>query len=82
MATLNISLPEQMKAWVEIQATGGRYASASDYVRDLVRKDQERAVAIREIQILVDESLASGDAQAFDIDVFLADKRPGNRAKG
>jgi antitoxin ParD1/3/4 len=80
MATLNISLPDQMKTWVETQATGGRYASASDYVRDLVRKDQERAAAIAEIQALVDEGLASGEARPFDMEAFLARKRQTHRA--
>lgn len=40
MATMNISLPDPMKAWVEAQTQSGRYANASDYVRDLIRKDQ------------------------------------------
>jgi len=39
MATMNISLPEQMKVWVEECVQSGRYANASDYVRDLIRKD-------------------------------------------
>jgi antitoxin ParD1/3/4 len=41
MATMNISLPDQMKTWVETQAKTGRYGNASDYVRDLIRRDQE-----------------------------------------
>ncbi|MEM6440662.1 MAG: type II toxin-antitoxin system ParD family antitoxin [Pseudomonadota bacterium] len=44
MATMNVSLPDQMKEWVEAQARGGRYANASDYVRDLIRRDQEAAM--------------------------------------
>ena len=42
MATMNISLPDQMKEWVEAQSGSGRYSNASDYVRDLIRRDQER----------------------------------------
>ena len=42
MASMNIALPDQMKAWIEEQIAAGRYVSASDYVRDLVRRDQER----------------------------------------
>lgn len=42
MATMNISLPAQMKAWVESRSADGRYANASDYVRDLIRRDQVR----------------------------------------
>jgi len=43
MATMNISLPDQMKEWVEAQSESGRYSNASDYVRDLIRRDQERS---------------------------------------
>ncbi|MCZ4429780.1 type II toxin-antitoxin system ParD family antitoxin [Agrobacterium sp. SOY23] len=42
MATMNISLPGPMKEWVEAQSKTGRYSNASDYVRDLIRRDQER----------------------------------------
>jgi antitoxin ParD1/3/4 len=80
MATLNISMPDQMKAWVESKATGGSYASASDYVRDLVRKDQERTKAIAELNTLIEEGLASGVAEDFNMETFLAEKRRGSRA--
>ena len=49
-----------MKDWVEAQAGTGRYANASDYVRDLIRRDQDRLAKIAELQRLVDEGLASG----------------------
>lgn len=60
MATMNISLPDPMKDWVETQAQGGRYSNTSDYVRDLIRKDQDRTSKIANMQRLVDEGLASG----------------------
>ena len=60
MATMNVSLPDPMKDWVEAQARSGRYSNASDYVRDLIRKDQERREKIVAIQQLVDDGLASG----------------------
>ena len=60
MATMNVSLPDQMKAWVETQADSGRYGNVSDYVRDLIRRDQERQEKIAEFQRLVDEGRASG----------------------
>lgn len=41
MATMNVSLPDPMKEWVEVQIEGGHYSNASDYVRDLIRRDQE-----------------------------------------
>lgn len=75
MATMNVSLPDQMKHWVDGQAKTGRYSNASDYVRDLIRRDQERQTAIADLQRLVDEAQASGPAVAFDMDAFLARKR-------
>lgn len=60
MSTMNISLPEVMKRWVEQQARSGRYGNSSDYVRELIRRDQERQTKIAHMQALVDEGLASG----------------------
>lgn len=60
MATMNVSLPDPMKDWVEAQTRSGRYSNASDYVRDLIRKDQERREKIAAMQQLVDDGLASG----------------------
>lgn len=67
MATMNISLPDPMKAWVEDQAKDGRYSNSSDYVRDLIRRDQIRAEKIANMQRLVDEAYASGISdRSFD----------------
>lgn len=41
MATMNVSLPDPMKDWVEEQVKTGHYSNASDYVRDLIRRDQD-----------------------------------------
>jgi antitoxin ParD1/3/4 len=60
MATMNVSLPDPMKAWVEEQAKGGRYGNASDYVRDLIRKDQERQDKIVQFQKLINDGIESG----------------------
>lgn len=60
MATMNISLPTAMKDWVEAQAVSGRYSNSSDVVRDLIRREQERADKIVAMQALVDEGRASG----------------------
>ncbi len=44
MATMNISLPEALRRFVESRATQ-RYGSVSEYIRDLVREDERRALA-------------------------------------
>lgn len=60
MATMNVSLPDPMKEWVEAQTQTGRYSNISDYVRDLIRRDQERADRLAELQRLITEGLDSG----------------------
>ena len=70
MATMNVSLPKQMKSWVEQQSEGGRFANSSDYVRDLIRRDQERGVVIAELQSAIDAGLNSGPAVPLDPDAF------------
>jgi len=74
MATMNVSLPDPMKVWVEAQTQDGRYSNASDYVRDLIRRDQDRQQAISELQQIVDDGLASGPARRLDVEAFLAHK--------
>ena len=61
MATMNVSLPDAMKAWVEAQAESGRFSNASDYVRDLIRRDQDRQAKIDNMQRLVTEAIESGE---------------------
>lgn len=72
MATMNISLPDQMKAFVEAQAEGGKYANSSDYVRDLIRRDAERMAKIRALQEKIDEGFASGVCEE-SLDEIIAD---------
>lgn len=60
MATMNVSLPDPMKDWAEAQARTGRYSNVSDYVRDLIRRDQERADKLGELQRLITEGMESG----------------------
>jgi antitoxin ParD1/3/4 len=60
MATMNVSLPNEMKTWVEFQAqNSGRYTNTSDYVRDLIRKDQDTNIKIQQMQAMVTKGLES-----------------------
>jgi antitoxin ParD1/3/4 len=56
---MNISLPEPLRAWVEAQVKGGRYGNVSEYVRELIRRDQERQAKERLEQLLL-EGMKSG----------------------
>jgi antitoxin ParD1/3/4 len=70
MATMNISLPDAMKAWVEAQAETGKYSNSSDYVRDLIRRDQVRAEKIAAMQASITEGLNSGVSQHTLSEIF------------
>lgn len=60
MATMNISLPDQMKAWVEAQSADGKYANSSDLIRDLIRREQIKQEKIAALNVLLEEGEASG----------------------
>lgn len=75
MATMNISLPDPMKTWVEARLKDGSFSNASDYVRHLIRRDQERVQAIEALQLAIDDGLKSGDPEPFDFKTFKAQMR-------
>ena len=75
MATMNVSLPDKMKQWVEDQVQTGRYGNASDYVRDLVRRDQERAEKKAEFERLVKEGIDSGVSPLSPEEIFANARR-------
>lgn len=67
MATMNISLPDPMRAFVQSRIDSGRYASVSDYVRDLIRRDQGRSEGdeqwLRELDASIERGLADVAAE-------------------
>ena len=65
MTTMNISLPEALKEFVDRQVARARYGSVSDYVRDLIRQDQVRQ-AERHLADLIREGLESGPSRPVD----------------
>lgn len=44
---MNISLPETLKSYVDEQVAGRGYGTSSEYVRELIRKDQDRQLLRR-----------------------------------
>jgi len=60
MQTMNISLPDPMKQYVEEQVRAGAYSSASEYVRELVRADQKRR-AKEQLEEVLRNAINSGD---------------------
>jgi len=82
MATMNVSLPDAMKDWVEAQTKTGRYANASDYVRDLIRKDQEHTDKVAAMQRFVDEGLKSGVGNRSKDELFAAAQAKADTPRG
>jgi antitoxin ParD1/3/4 len=62
MQTMNISLPDQLKEFVDHQVGSGRYSTVSEYVRDLIRDDEKRAAQERKLEALLLEGIRSGEA--------------------
>ena len=60
MLRKTITISEPMEAWIKSQIEAGRYASDSEYFRDLIRRDQERRAAEEELGRMIDEAEASG----------------------
>jgi antitoxin ParD1/3/4 len=59
MTSLNVSLPKLMKKYLEARVKEGGYSTPSEYVRALVREDQQRK-AEEKLEALLLESLSSG----------------------
>jgi antitoxin ParD1/3/4 len=62
MPTMNISLPENMKEFVDAQVESGSYSSASEFVRELVRREQKNRER-EQLELKMLEGLSSGAAQ-------------------
>lgn len=67
MKTLNISLPDSMRAFIEEQTKTGTYSTASEYLRTLIREDQKQKAQER-LEALLLEGLESGEAQRLTPD--------------
>jgi len=59
MTSLNISLPQFLKDYVEEQVAGSGYSTPSEYVRELLRQDQKRH-AQEKLEALLLEGINSG----------------------
>ena len=71
---MSFALPEAMRAYIEARVSAGNYGNTSEYIRDLVRKDQQTQAKVR-LRHLIEEGLASGPGQSrskADDDELLA----------
>lgn len=70
MVRHTISLPDPMSHYLDQQVSSGQYGNISEYIRDLIRKDQEqRQLAIQELRNLLDNAEASGISQLSMSDI-------------
>ncbi len=72
MATLNISIPNEMRHWIDSQVASGHFANASDYIRDLIRHNQSEKEAIRMALI---EGEMSGESSLSVADIINEQKK-------
>ena len=62
---MNVSLPAGLRDWVQTRIDSGKYASVSDYVRDLIRRDQEATrhqLRVEDVRKSIEESRVRGKA--------------------
>ncbi len=57
--TMSFALPEPMRVYIDERVKSGAYGNTSEYLRDLIRRDQE-AQAAKRLRDLIEEGLASG----------------------
>lgn len=78
MSTMNISLPESLKSFVDEQVEARGYGTSSEYVRELIRKDQDR----QRLRSLLLEGAASGAGTPADDAYFDRLRKRARRPKG
>ncbi|WP_300088094.1 type II toxin-antitoxin system ParD family antitoxin [uncultured Nitrosomonas sp.] len=66
MSTMNISLPDTLKVFVDEQVNQRGYSTSSEYIRELIRKDQGR----QQLRSLLIEGAASAPTSLVDNDYF------------
>jgi len=64
-----------VKDWVQAQIDEGKYASSSDYVRDLIRKDQEQKDKLAALQAAITLGIESGETGELDMEAIKKQAR-------
>ncbi len=65
-----ITLTDKQDAWIKAQIDDGHYTNDSEYIRDLIRREQERSGEIDAIRAALIEGEASGEPKPFDAGEF------------
>lgn len=67
-----ITLTDQQDGWIKAQIKAGHYTNDSEVVRDLIRREQERAAQLESLRAALLEGELSGAPQPFDVQAFKA----------
>lgn len=65
-----ITLTEQQDGWIKAQIQAGHYTNDSEYIRDLIRREQARVAELEAVRDALIEGENSGEPQAFDAQAF------------
>lgn len=65
-----ITVTEQQNEWIKVQITAGDFTNDSEYIRDLIRRDQARHAEIESIRNELVKGEQSGEPQPFDGELF------------
>ena len=65
-----ITLTDQQDEWIKAQIDEGRYVDDSEYIRDLIRREQERSAETESIRTALIKGENSGEPQPFDAPAF------------
>ena len=60
MARLTISMPDEMSDFINAQIETGKYDNVSEYMRDLIRQEQEKKAALKRVRARLERSANSG----------------------
>jgi len=60
MTRKTITISQPMEMWVKSQIKSGRYGNDSEYIRDLIRRDQDRKQAEFDLRAMIEDGLNSG----------------------
>lgn len=67
-----ITLTDQQDGWIKAQILAGHYTNDSEYIRDLIRREQERATQLEAVRAALIDGENSGAPQRFDVQEFKA----------
>jgi antitoxin ParD1/3/4 len=65
-----ITVTDQQDGWIKAQIQAGHYTNDSEYIRDLIRREQERAAELDAIRAALIEGENSGAPEIFDAIAF------------